>query len=190
VSSKATYTPVGAHRPIRINSKNAATAPKAALQLVDTTSSTAVAAPGAVAITVASIANIVVGMPLVIWAGTGTAEIVKVSAVSGMTLTATFANTHSGTYNVTSMKSSYLGNVFISSQGTTMALILYNGNPLLASAQGTGNVPADYGNPIATLTAPAALSSPRFDWEVPYGLWYSYDGTTAGDLTLGVLGGV
>ncbi|MGZ6281723.1 MAG: hypothetical protein ACXWQ5_00250 [Ktedonobacterales bacterium] len=67
-----------------------------------TTATTSVGAPGSVTITPASIYGIRVGMQLQISGGTGTAEVVTVTAVTATTFTATFANTHSGTYNVVS----------------------------------------------------------------------------------------
>lgn len=65
-----------------------------------TTSSTAVSAAGSHAITPASIYGIHVGDSLAITGGTGTAETVVVTAVTATTFTATFANTHSGTYDI------------------------------------------------------------------------------------------
>lgn len=65
-----------------------------------TTSSTAVGAPGSATITPATMYGIRVGEQLAITGGTGTAEVVTVTAVTATTFTATFANTHSGTYNI------------------------------------------------------------------------------------------
>ncbi|MBK9054946.1 MAG: hypothetical protein IPL78_29810 [Chloroflexi bacterium] len=61
---------------------------------VDTTSGTAVAAPGTVTITPAAMTNIVNGMKLLYGAGTVNLEKVEVSNVTGTTFDATFKNTH------------------------------------------------------------------------------------------------
>jgi hypothetical protein len=66
---------------------------------VDTTSSTAITA-GSVTITPAAMTNITTSTLLYISGGTGTAEYVTPSAVTGSTLTATFANNHTGTYRI------------------------------------------------------------------------------------------
>ncbi len=65
-----------------------------------TTSSTAVSSAGSHAVTPASMYGIHVGDYLAISGGTGTAETVQVTAVTATTFTATWANTHSGTYNI------------------------------------------------------------------------------------------
>ncbi len=68
--------------------------------MANTTSSTAVSVAGSTVITPASIYGIHVGDTLSITGGTGTAEDVVVTAVTAKTFTATFANTHSGTYTI------------------------------------------------------------------------------------------
>jgi hypothetical protein len=72
--------------------------------LVNTTSSTTISSAGSNTITVGSGAavNCYVGQYLNISGGTGTAETVQVTAfnANSNTITAVFANTHSGTYNV------------------------------------------------------------------------------------------
>jgi hypothetical protein len=74
--------------------------------LTNTTSSTAVGAAGSATITVgaAGANNCYVGQYLDISGGTGTAETIVVTAFNAVsnTITANFANTHSGTYNVVS----------------------------------------------------------------------------------------
>lgn len=67
--------------------------------VVNTTSSTAITAVGNATITVASIAEIVVGMTLYIDSGTKL-EAVTVLSITGLTFTAFFTLTHSGTYAV------------------------------------------------------------------------------------------
>lgn len=75
---------------------------RAGAALINTTASTAVGAAGSVVITPASMANIAVNSVINLSGGTGTAEQIVVSAVTPTTFTATFANTHSGTYNLVS----------------------------------------------------------------------------------------
>lgn len=74
--------------------------------LTNTTSSTTIAAAGSATITVGAsgAVNCYVGQYLNISGGTGTAETVVVTAYNAVanTITANFANTHSGTYNVVS----------------------------------------------------------------------------------------
>ncbi len=74
---------------------------RAGALLVSTTTPTAVAAPGSVAITPASMANIVVGASLLCDVG-ASAETVVVTATTATTFTCNFANTHSSTWNVVS----------------------------------------------------------------------------------------
>jgi len=74
---------------------------RAAALLVNTNTSTAVAAPGVVTITPAAMTNIFVGTPLLVDTG-ASAETVIVTAVTSTTFTATFANTHSSTWNIVS----------------------------------------------------------------------------------------
>lgn len=75
---------------------------RAGAALINTTATTAVAAPGAATITPASMANITVNSVINVSGGVGTAEQIVVSAVTPTTFTAVFANTHSGTYNLVS----------------------------------------------------------------------------------------
>jgi hypothetical protein len=74
---------------------------RGAALLVNTTTSTAVASPGSVAITPGAMTNIFVGTQLLVDSG-ASAETVVVTAVTATTFTATFANTHSSTWNVVS----------------------------------------------------------------------------------------
>lgn len=75
---------------------------RAGAALVATTSSTTITA-STMAVTPASMANIFVGTQLNFSGGTGTAEIVTVLSVTATTFTATFANSHSGAYNIASV---------------------------------------------------------------------------------------
>lgn len=74
---------------------------RAGALLVSTTTATAVSAAGSVEITPASMANIVVGTALLVDTG-ASAETVVVTSKTAATFTATFANTHSSTWNVVS----------------------------------------------------------------------------------------
>jgi septal ring-binding cell division protein DamX len=74
---------------------------RAGALLVNTTTTTAVGAPGAVTITPAAMTNIAVGTQLLVDVG-ASAETIVVTVVTATTFTATFANTHSGTWNVVS----------------------------------------------------------------------------------------
>lgn len=74
---------------------------RAGVLLVSTTTTTAVSSAGAVAITPAAMTNIFVGTALLVDTG-ASAETVVVTAVTSSTFTATFANTHSSTWNIVS----------------------------------------------------------------------------------------
>lgn len=98
--------------------------------LVSTTATTTVSAAGSATITPASMANIVLGMKLNISHGTGTAEDVVVTAITSTTFTAVFANTHSGTYNICSIKGTFIKGININTFDTAVNTVtLYNGNP-------------------------------------------------------------
>lgn len=74
---------------------------RAGALLVNTTTSTAVSSAGSVTITPSAMTNIFVGTQLLVDTG-ASAETVVVTAVTSTTFTATFANTHSSTWNVVS----------------------------------------------------------------------------------------
>lgn len=163
--------PVYEYLPLRINTAAASATPVG--KQVNTTSTTAVAAPGSVVITPASMANItVVGMVLQIFGGTGTAEEVVVTALSSTTFTATFANTHSGTYNICSVKGTFLHGVTTGVVGTTSTLTLYNGNPNATPA----------GVQFATVDT-TTKGTVFYDVVLDQGLWYTAS-ATPGDNTV------
>jgi|GEM_PF-2936628 len=173
------YAPVGEYEPFHISAAQASAAPIGAW--VNTTSSTAIAAAGSATVTVTDptqLQRVTVGMPLVISGGTGTAEVVQVTAINpgAGTFTATFANTHNGTYTITSVRGVSLGRVIINAAGSGMTLTLYNGHPAITSSA------PRYG-PIAVIT-PVAGTTLDFDCVCDYGLYYEYSGTTAGDITV------
>ncbi len=144
--------------------------------IVMTTSSTAVGAPGNVAITVASAFAIRPNQQLAVYGGTGTAEIVNVVSVAGTTVTATFANTHSGTYTLASIRPGKLGPVIVNNAGSAMTLTLYDGPPALAGT-------AFYGQTIAVI-AIAAGQSYAFALQSNAQVFYTLAGTAIGDLTI------
>lgn len=146
---------------------------------VGTTSSTAVAAPGSVIITPTSMANITLGMILNISAGTGTAEDVTVTATTSTTFTATFVNTHSGTYNICSYKGTFIKGININNAGTSMVLTLYNGNPNGHYA-GTSTV---IGTAFAVLTVGTTVGHIEYPGVLDNGLYYTLAGTP-GDVTI------
>lgn len=74
---------------------------RGAALLVNTSTSTAVSSAGSVAITPSAMTNIFVGTQLLVDSG-ASAETVVVTAVTSTTFTATFANTHSSTWNIVS----------------------------------------------------------------------------------------
>ncbi len=175
---------LGQYQPLHISAAQATA--KAIGALVDTTSTTAVTAAGSATITTAAaqdIAKMRPGMVLVIYGGTGTAEEVVVASLSlsAGTFTAVFANTHSGTYNITSKNGVFLGSVVVNAVGTGMTLTLYNGNP----ATGLGTGAPGYGA-LAVIT-PVAGANATYDVTCDYGLYFEYAGSSAGDLTIGYL---
>lgn len=169
------HAPVYEYLPLHIT--GAATAAPVG-NLVATTSSTTVAAPGSVTITPASMANIYVNMLLNISGGTGTAEDVTVTSVTSTTFTATFANTHSGTYNISSYKGTFIRGVTVNQVGTTPELKLYNGNPN-AKYPGTSTT---IGVIFADLK-PTAVGFIDYPGVIDKGLFYDFSGTTC-DITL------
>ncbi len=133
----------------------------------------AITAGTGVVVTPDSMANIQLNMRLRVSGGTGTAEVVTVSAVTATTFTATFANNHSGAYAFYSLYESYLGPVLIGADGTSDSLKLYNGHP--------NDNPA--GVAISTITITAGVVYYPFALKVPRGLYYSVAGT-AGNYTI------
>lgn len=103
-----------------------------------TTASTAVV-PTTVAtvITPASMANIYPYEYLMVYGGTGTAEIIQVLSTTATTFTALFANTHSSTYTLVAQKPGSLGPIVIGNAGTNTVLTLYNGAPALNGLYGS-----------------------------------------------------
>ncbi len=146
--------------------------------LFDTTSTTAVSAPGSATITLAAFNPLLtVGTQVYIYAGTGTGEQVTITAVNTSTpsITAVFANTHSGTYHVTIRTAVKVGTIFFGALGSTMSLAIWNGLPELSA----GSPPA---TKITTITPANVCYS--LGCTVDQGLFVTYTGTTAGDCTI------
>ena len=156
--------------------------------LVATTATTAITAGQTIAVTPASMTNIIVGMQLNISHGSGGAsEDVTVLSISSTQFTATFQNAHSGTYNICSWKSTFLKGITLGTYPTTSTITftLYNGSQTAYFATTTTTPSA-----ASTITVPvtAATLLPKFvplPGVIPYGAFYSITGTgTAFDLTL------
>jgi hypothetical protein len=177
----------GGYRALRVNA--ATTAPQGASALIGCSTSTAVGAPGSATLTVTANAGFTleglrVGMLLYIGDGTGTAEVVRVTAFTYTnaahttgTITAVFANTHSGTNNLWSLTGGDLGTVIVSVPGTGMTLTLYDGHPNIAGGSGAGKV-------IGTLFTATGAGQFQHSAATVWGVFYAYTGTTPGDLTL------
>lgn len=159
----------------------------AAGMLFDGTSNTAITAGSGVQFTIHSIADgdpgwIGVGSKLIVDVGSSVAEIVYVTAISGpsaaldsasapFTLTATFANNHTGPWALRCTRGTRLGVVNFGKLGSSETLTLYNGHPDIT------------GFSTIVVITPAAQPYP-FDVDVDGGLFYTYAGGGAGDITI------
>lgn len=167
---------IAEYKPLRINALATSVTPVGIA--VATTSSTVVGAPGSVTITPASMTGIIVGQRLNIAGGTGTAENVTVTAITGTTFTAVFANTHSGTYNITSVNGTLLGALVVNKAGdSTCVLTLYDGSPNAGGPQPVGKA-------FAVITNPVPPFAPVYGCTCDGGLFYTLTGVTAPELTL------
>jgi hypothetical protein len=102
-----------------------------------------------------------------------------VTAVTGTTFTANFQNAHSGTYNITDRGNGHwLGTVVIGAAGSGMTLTLYNGNPAMSYS------PAPNGFGVIAVITPVAGASYVFNVDCDYDLYYTYAGTTPGDVSI------
>ncbi len=142
------FAPTGQYAPFHLAAAQATASPVGA----DLATTSATAIPGGGVSTTITLAGgaaaaraLRVGQMVTIAGGVGTPEQVRVAsrdAVAG-TLTAVFAQAHSGTYRVTSQTAGWLGRVLINAAGSGMTLTLYNGDPAVAStAPGYGVVAA------------------------------------------------
>lgn len=141
---------------------------------VNTTSGTTITAGSNVTVTPASMAGIVPGLTLNFANGTGTAENVVVKTITSTTFTADFVNNHSGSYNITSLRGTFLGPIVVNSAGSGATLTLYNGSP---------NTLPKAGAAIAVI-AIAAGQPLNFACTCDNGLFYTLAATSAPDLTL------
>jgi hypothetical protein len=109
------------------------------LQQVNTTCPNAITAGSGVVVTPASMTNITVGQLLTVSGGTGSSEVVQVTAVvAGVSFTATFANNHSGAYTIKS---------------SNLASIDYNSSSITETAYTPHQLP-DLTNNIALISTP------------------------------------
>jgi len=118
--------------------------------------------------------NITPGMLLNFANGTGTAEDVLVISTTSTTLTANFVNNHSGAYTIISRRGIDLGNVVIGKSGSGCTLTLYNGHPSLLPDAGASMAVIDPSDPTGR----------EFFCTCDKGLFYTYAGSTLGDITL------
>ena len=138
---------------------------------VATTSVTTITAGAGVVVTPTSMAGIVSGIWLDVNGGTGTAERVQVTAVTGTTFTANFVNNHSGAYLLSSVRGTYMGPLVVGNAGATAVLTLYDGHPNASVA----------GTKIST----PALAVPGFYYSgiAHHGLFYTLTAGTPPDVT-------
>lgn len=175
------YAPVPEYQPNPISAKTTGSNGLPLGALLATTSTTSVTA-GSTTITLAAItSDVVIGTQLAVYGANtgGTDEIVVVTAVNynSKTITAVFANAHSGTYNVATIKGVKLGSVTINAKGSATTLALWSGIPGLA-----GGTPPS--SKFAAIDDTQNVGFLDFGCTVDMGLWYTYTGTTAGNITV------
>jgi hypothetical protein len=169
------FNPIGGYKPYHVAA--ATTAPAAAGMLLDTTSATAVSATGSATITLNTPTDgdwgqIQIGDFLIVDTGASCEAVVVTGLnVPAKTVTATFAKTHSGTYAVRLTRGTFLGSVVVGGAGSGMTLTLYNGHP-------------NNGGVVIAAITPAAGASLEFNAVLDQGCFYTYTGTTAGDVTI------
>ncbi len=161
---------IGQYQALHVNALAASVTPVGLA--VDTTSATTISA-GSQVVTPASMTGIRLSQMLVFAGGTGAAEAVRVTALTSTTFTATFANSHSGAYHITSLCGTKLGGVVINSLGTSDVITLYNGSPNSSPA-----------GAAFAIISPAAGKPLPYNCTVDKGLYYSVTGTAAGDYTI------
>lgn len=144
-------------------------------KVVSTTSATTIA-PGAQAVTPLTMYGIEAGAILNIANGAGTAEDVRVTAITATTFTATFVNAHSGAYTIIGHRGTFLGRVVVNAPGTSVALTLRNGNPNMLP------LPTDPAFGIFAVITPVS-GFVEFGCACDYGLYYTLTGTP-GDVSI------
>lgn len=167
--------PVGEYWPLRITT--AGTLVPVGRQV--NTTSAATINPGTQTIAVASLTNIVPQMLLLFIGGnSGVSEVVQVASVNRTTssITATFAASHSGAYNILSLYGTFLGPVVVNNPGTTgCSLQLWNGSPQMSPA----------GTMIANIPLTAGVNSYPYALALDQGLFYTLTiGSGTPDITL------
>jgi len=173
--------PVPEYQPYNLTAKTTTSDGLAVGALLNTTTTSSVGGAGSATITLAAItSDVQIGTQLAIWNSSVADEIVVVTAFSytNKTVTATFANAHSGTTNVTTTKGVKLGTVVVNNAGSAVTLVLWNGVPGLNGA-----------TPPATKIGSIACAYGTLEYfcAVDQGLWITYTGTTAGDITINTL---
>lgn len=152
---------------------------------MDDTSATTIA-PGSVQVTLngngaasaaANAAKLSIGQRLIIAGGTGTAEIVTITAIDQPNgkFTATFANAHSAAYHIMTRRGTFVGPLIVNKVGTGETLTIYNGSPNATAFD------ANIGKVVAVIT-PNANKDQNFQLALDYGLFYTLGGTP-GDYT-------
>lgn len=173
------FSPIGEYWPIHINAPAAGQAAGLTAR-VQTTSTTAITAGPNQPFSPASLANIYLNMALLVYGGVGTPEVITVLRVDKVNnlVYANFQNNHSGTWNIKSVKGSYVGPLTVNKLGSGETITLYHGDPAV-----TGLAPYN-GTPVAVITPAAGIPQYPFGLYLPYGLYWTYAATTNGDYTL------
>jgi hypothetical protein len=95
---------------------------------VSTTAPTLIT-PGMIIVTPLSMQNIAIGRWLNVNGGTGTPEDVQVTSITSTTFTATFQNSHSGAYAISSQRAVDVGEFTVNTLGSGVTITLYDGHP-------------------------------------------------------------
>lgn len=144
--------------------------------IVNTSSPTSIT-PGTQSVQVASLSNITPQMQLQFANGNGVAELVPVSGINtaATSITATFAQSHSGAYNIFSSKGTFLGPVFFNSLGSGCTLQIWDGHPQMAAGAKL----------FASIPLVAGLEDKMYGNRLGRGLFYTLIvGSQAPDITL------
>lgn len=175
------FAEVAEYSPFHLTTAAASGTPIGQTQRVNTTSTTVIAVGANQPFAPASFVGLYVNQTLLVWGGTGTPEVITLLRVdkAGGFCYANFANTHTGTWNIQSVKGTYLGPIVMNKIGATEVITLYHANPAATGA------PAPYlGTAIAAITPVSSTPSYPFGLWLPFGLYYTYTATTAGDYTI------
>lgn len=174
------FANISEYVPFHLTTAAATGTPIGTTQRVNTTSTSTIAVGLSQPFVPASFAGLYVNQVLLVYGGVGTAEVITISRIDkvGGFCYANFANTHSGTWNIQSVKGTYLGPIVVNKVGSAETLTLYQANPAATGA------PAPYIGAAFAIITPAAGTPYPFGLWLPYGLYYTYAATTAGDYTI------